>query len=458
MLLHLSRLVRHFLPWSLGRSGSLFTALKGIDREMQACHDTASAIEALERHKPELLALLNRQFALPAAQALAVKILNIYLARFHLRSRSVVVSSRPFGLVVDPSNNCLLACPGCVHSDNSQYRGIFDWGPGTLTEARFATLLQQYGPYCVGAYFCSYGEPLLNVRTPSLIRLAKNYVMWTALSTSLSVTRFDPEGYVESGLDFMVLAIDGATQQVYERYRRHGNLDLVLENARKLVAAKRRMGSRTPVLSWNFLAFEHNAHEISAARDLARKLGLDQFRLVNPFDVSWDDPGIRPAHVEGDLWRLKGLSSRFMSENWNPFPQTVDHRAIAQAFEHTFSLDERDSSPSEPGHTCHWLYKNTVMDATGRITPCCGAPRPDANLVFGAIDGSEGDPFNSNRYRQARAFFRSGATPADNPPYCTRCEWDQGTVNIGPPEIRRYFRGINPALFDRRTLRLLSGW
>jgi len=99
-----------------------------------------------------------------------------------------------------------------------------------------------------------------------------------------------------------------------------------------------------------------------------------------------------------------------------------------------------------------------VMDATGRILPCCGAPRPDMNLVFAALDGNGGDPFNSEKYRQARAWF-SGSAPASlDAPYCTRCEWDQETVNIGAPEIRRYFRAADAAFFDNRSLRILSDW
>ena len=110
----------------------------------------------------------------------------------------------------------------------------------------------------------------------------------------MSVRKFDAEAYVESGLDYMVMSIDGATQPAYEKFRRNGDLELVFENIRKLVSAKRRLGKRTPVLSWNFLAFEHNAHEIPLATQMARKLGVDRFRVVNPFDVRWDDPNVRP--------------------------------------------------------------------------------------------------------------------------------------------------------------------
>jgi hypothetical protein len=218
------------------------------------------------------------------------------------------------------------------------------------------------------------------------------------------------------------------------------------------------LGKRSPVLSWNFLAFEHNAYEIPVAARMARQLGVNHFRVVNPFDVTWDDPQIRPAAVKGDVQRLDWLSMTNLPKNWNPFPESVEAGTIANAFESSWSEHATAEVPPATGHTCHWLYKNIVMDATGRIMPCCGAPKPDANLVFGTVDGNGGDPFNSQKYRDARSFFSTGAPAGGDAPYCTRCEWDQTTVNIGGPEIRRYFRAADAGFFDRRSLRLLSDW
>lgn len=428
------------------------------DRELRACPSTDAAVSIVEKAKSDLSRVFGSYFAPAVAQALVLKTLNICLAMHQFRTRSTSLASRPFGLVVDPSNLCGLACPGCVHSARSEALALFDWPKGTLPEERFAALLRLYGPYAIGVYFCNYGEPLLNRKTPDLIRLAKRYLTWTALSTSLSVRRFDPEAYVQSGLDFMVLSIDGATQPVYEVFRRNGNLELVFENVRELVEAKRRCRRRTPILSWNFLAFEHNAHEIPAAARMARRLGVDHFRVVNPFDVGWEDPGIRAAPVKAQVRRLKWLSFSHLPENWNPFPDEIDAAAITRAFENPWSPPAAgDTAPGE-GHTCHWLYKNMVMDATGRILPCCGAPKPDASLVFATLDPEGGDPFNSEKYRQARSFFAGAASAPGDAPYCTRCEWDHFTVNIGGPEIRRYFRAADAALFDRRTVRLLSSW
>ena len=305
----------------------------------------------LERSKPDLYDCLSARFAPAVAQALTLKILNLFLARFHFNARSASVLSRPFGLVIDPSNMCQLACPGCVHSSRSEEFKLFDWPKGTLSQDCFSALLKLYGPYAIGVYFCNYGEPLLNLATPKLIRLAKTYLIGTALSTSLSVRKFDAEAYVESGLDFMVLSIDGATQPVYEQYRRNGDIELVFDNIRKLVSARRKLGKRTPVLSWNFLAFEHNAHEIPLAARMARKLGVDRFRVVNPFDVRWDDPNIRPAPVKAGLRRLDWLSISSRPENWNPFPESLDGGLIAREFEKSWTIPAlADDHPQVPTH------------------------------------------------------------------------------------------------------------
>ncbi len=456
---NLGMLTSRLVPASLwGPDQTAFRKLREIDGLLRQCTSTDQATAILNKSRSGLHELLRKRFSPVEAQALTLKIQNLWLTRHHFHARDTALLSRPFGIVVDPSNMCQLACPGCVHSERSELVNLFDWPKGTLSERHFAELLKLYGPTAIAVYFCDYGEPLLNLSTPKLISMAKTYLMAAALSTSLSVLRFDPEAYVTSGLDFMVLSIDGATQPVYQRFRRNGNLELVFENVAALVDAKRRMGKRTPALSWNFLAFEHNAHEIPSAERMARRLGVNYFRVVNPFDVSWDDPEIRPAAIQPYVRRLDWASSSGPPENWNPFPKTLEAGAITAEFDRPLNRCKVQQASAGSGHTCHWLYKNIVMDATGRFLPCCGAPRLDTELVFGNLNSTGDDPFNSERYRQARAFFAGEPSAPGDKLHCLHCDWDQTTVNIGGPEIRRYFRAADPWFFDHRSLHLLSAW
>src|SRR5207245_2320794 len=70
------------------------------------------------------------------------------------------------------------------------------------------------------------------------------------------------------------VSIDGAHQETYEQYRRGGKLDTVLANCRLMRDAKRRLGSATPLLIWEFHVFSHNTDDIERARALAAELEM----------------------------------------------------------------------------------------------------------------------------------------------------------------------------------------
>ncbi len=305
--------------------------------------DLSGFLDLLNRAKPVLKTYLAEGLGSEvAAQAVALKVLNLCLAKYHFFARSVDLLSKPLGLVVDPINNCNLACPGCVHSTRSRSEKLFQWPSGMLSEDCFTALLRQYGPAAFELMLCNYGEPLLNPNTPRFIAMARSYLMRTALSTNMTARRFDAAAYVESGLDFMTVSLDGATQATYERYRRDGDLDLAFANIRSLVAARRACGRENPIISWQFLAFEHNADEIDSAISIARELGVDQFVVATPFDVSWDDPGVRPAHsgiahAAPRTINFYGDSERRMIANFNPAPHNLAEAEIAKAWKTGFA-------------------------------------------------------------------------------------------------------------------------
>jgi radical SAM protein with 4Fe4S-binding SPASM domain len=82
---------------------------------------------------------------------------------------------------------------------------------------------------------------------------------------------------VDAGLDGLVIAMDGATQEVYGKYRRDGNVEKVRRCAAHVEEAKTRRGSATPVTNLRVVATGENEHEIPRLELLARELGVDLF-------------------------------------------------------------------------------------------------------------------------------------------------------------------------------------
>ena len=197
----------------------------------------------------------------------------------------------------------------------------------------------------------------------------------------------------------MALSIDGATQPTYERFRRDGDLELVFSNIRKLVGAKKAISKPTPVLTWKYLAFEHNVHEIPLAIRMARELGVNQF-LVESLRREVGQSRDAPAAIKAKVRRLDRPSPARQASNWNPYPDCVDGDAITSAFANPWNGQAANRPALSSAHTCHWLYKNIVMDAAGRILPCCGAPGPEVDLVFGVFDGHGAIHSDSEKYRR----------------------------------------------------------
>ena len=433
--------------------------LSGVEAKSQSRVSLNEMLETLDALKPALFENLRKRFDAPIeAKAVTQKILNLCLAKYHFRARSTMVLSKPFGLVADPSNSCNLACPGCVHSRQVKELKLFDWNPGLLPESRLTAFLKSYGPNATHAMLCNYGEPLTNPDTPKYIRLSKSYLLHTMLSTNFSLPRFDADAYAQSGLDYMNLSIDGATQPVYERFRRKGNIELVFENIRKLVEAKKRAGRSMPILSWRFLCFEHNIHEIPLAIEKARELGLDEFNAEPAWDISWDDPAIRPAQVEPVRVKFTPDSRAAVVENWNPFPADP---AFEEEFEQSWADRAGKAPANASGATCEYLYKSITMDAGGRIFPCCCSPSARKDLTFAQFEA--GNEFNSDKHQRSRlAFVDREAYQRDREargfegdPYCVRCEWDK-TADPSSLQIRNYFQAAQ--VKDEQTLEALSNW
>jgi len=410
-----------------------------------------------------------------AAQLLVLKTLNLLVAKRDMTRRSLQVDAQPLGLIVDPSNGCNLACPGCVHSQNVKRMGRFDWSPGMMPEDRMGRLIKRFGPFASHVFFYNYGEPLLNPRTPEYIRMAKRTLARTVVSTNLSLKKFDAEAYVASGLDFMTLSIDGTTQETYARYRRGGDLDLVLANVEKLVEAKRRLGRSTPVLNWQFLVFEHNRHQMDRAEELARAMGVNQITLGHPFRVDWDDPSIVVANGIDTRTVVFDAVPVSMSDDMQTFEAEVDASATARIFEEAWAGEAAtDLEASEPGPStgtpCHWLYKNMVVDTHGRVMPCCAPPGRDYDIVYASFgaDDQGSDPFNSSKYALARLSFRdAGAFQAgvqraglEPPPHCAACKWGQGRrdVNVSPEDAASYLGECTRGLIDGDGCKILGDW
>ena len=82
------------------------------------------------------------------------------------------------------------------------------------------------------------------------------------------------EGLATSGINKLIVSVDGATQEVYEKYRVGGDIEKVFNNMKRLMEAKKRHNSKLNVV-WNFLVMKQNEHQMDMARERAKEIGVD---------------------------------------------------------------------------------------------------------------------------------------------------------------------------------------
>ena len=74
--------------------------------------------------------------------------------------------------------------------------------------------------------FYFQGEPYLNPDFLKMVKYASDKNIYTATSTNAHYLNDEAaKKTVESGLDRLIISIDGTTQEVYQQYRVGGNLE-----------------------------------------------------------------------------------------------------------------------------------------------------------------------------------------------------------------------------------------
>jgi radical SAM protein with 4Fe4S-binding SPASM domain len=293
-----------------------------------------------------------------------VKLNNYILSRSEERGKKIHLKSKPYHLVVEPTNACNLGCPLCPTG-----RGVKTRAKGIMKLNRFKNIVDQIQDSAMEIFFQNWGESTLVSELPSMIEYASSKGIWTCLSTNFS--RNYKQGFLESligsGLALLHIDLDGLTQDVYEKYRQKGDLSLVLKNTKQAVEIKQHTAVEFPQIEVSMLAMSHNEHQINDFEKMAIELGVDKYRI----DKIQVDPN-------------SGSSKSWLPKNKE------------------YIYDSYDGYDSDS--QCHWPWSGMVINWDGNISPCCivDSPRADFGNVYGK---GIMEIWNNDYYVSARAEF-----------------------------------------------------
>ena len=199
------------------------------------------------------------------------------LSSYHLSkwTKKPVQWGYPISISFEPTTSCNLRCPECPSGLRA-----FTRPTGMLHKDFFKETIDQLHKELMYLVFYFQGEPYLNPDFLEMVKYASSKKIYTATSTNAHyLNDANAKRTVESGLDRLIISIDGTTQETYQQYRVGGNLKKVLEGAANIVKWKRELKSKTPFIIFQFLVVRHNEHQIEEVQQLAKEIGVDQLRL-----------------------------------------------------------------------------------------------------------------------------------------------------------------------------------
>lgn len=275
-----------------------------------------------------------------------IKILSsMYLSRL---LRKPVVWGLPPILMVEPTNICNLKCPMCPAIVGKRILS-----KGQLKLDDYKKLLDEIGQSIFQVQLWNQGEPFINKDFLEFVRYAKKFGIMTITSTNAHFVGSDEkaEEIIKSGLDQLIISMDGTNQETYEKYRVNGDYRLVIKNLGRLAIAKKKLNSKRPLIELQFIVFKHNQDEIDTIINLAKEFNLDRLSFKTAMIYSAEQ------------------AEEFLVEQQKNELYQFDNENVSR-------------KPVVP-NWCKRLWLNSTVNWDGTVVPCCFDA--DSDYIFANI-------------------------------------------------------------------------
>jgi len=242
----------------------------------------------------------------------------------------------PLSASIEATTNCNLQCPECPSGLRK-----FTRPTGSIDFSNFRKFIDQMEKHLTYLMIYFQGEPYLNKHFFEFASYAGSKKIYTATSTNghfLDETA--AQKTIESGLDRLIVSLDGTDQVSYAAYRVGGDFEKVISSIKNMVECKKKLRSKKPYLILQFLVLKSNEdlhEEISA---LAKQLGVDelQFKTAQFYDYKNGN----------DLMPVNPEYSRYIKNT-----------------DDTYSLKKKSRNH------CLRIWQSLVITWDGKVVPCC---------------------------------------------------------------------------------------
>ncbi|WGM88537.1 MAG: radical SAM protein [Candidatus Bathyarchaeum tardum] len=321
-------------------------------------------------------------------------ILNFLLVEFqHRLLKPAHVVGFPYYLTIETGNLCPLRCSLCPTGQRKQ--GL---PQGFLSFENYKKIIDELADYILILELYNWGEPFLNKDFFRMVRYARRHNIFVTTSSSLNV--FDDQicnDLLHSGLNVLMVSLDGASQETVETYQRGNDFIKVFGNLKQIIKEKRALNLRKPLLQWRFFVTKFNEKELLKAEQLAEDVGVDYLEL---------------AKLLCDMSQRFFLDAKSQFENvkkWLPKDQRYSAYSIASGKRKNVIVKD-----------CSSLWTRSVINWDGNVFPCCGVYSEKWSFGNVFTDGFFAI-WNNDAYRASRETVAFDKTRKQKKTVCQIC-------------------------------------
>jgi radical SAM protein with 4Fe4S-binding SPASM domain len=307
------------------------------------------------------------------------------LKRFGIRH---VMIPYPSWLMIEPTNACNLHCPTCPTGSGKMNRP-----KRMMSFTEFKGIIDQVKGYVNHISLWNYGEPFLNRNLIDFIEYAVSKGLYVATSTNgeFFKTRKFCLQVVGSGLQHLIICLDGADQETINKFRKGSHFGEIVKGMRHILEAKKALESKTPKLELQFIVMKHNEHQRNSIRQFAKQLGVDVYR-EKAVGIPGNDPDFQKM-AEELLPNDSSLSRYFLNE------------------------DGTYAQKGEITNKCTWVDQSPVINSDGTVVPCC-YDLYSTHILGNIFEQSLKEIWKSTKYKSFRKQIR---TSRKSIPMCSKC-------------------------------------
>jgi radical SAM protein with 4Fe4S-binding SPASM domain len=234
------------------------------------------------------------------------------------------------------------------------------------------------------------GEPFLHPKLTDMIAYARSKKTRVTVSTNGHfLTEEITEKILASGLNRLIIAMDGTDRESYLRYRQGADFDRVIEGIKLLSSKKKKNKTRHPKIILQMLKLRSNEQQWKGFNQFAKGLGADASVL-------------KTAQFYG-------------FENGNELMPSVNEssRYILQQETNGNAYRIRNTLPNH----CFRMWRSCVITWEGDVVPCCFDKNAD-HSPGNVLATSFHEIWRGKKYRNFRKRILDSRKSVD---ICTNC-------------------------------------